>query len=158
LAADNQPKNKSNVPIKVLNCEMNNDSYYSGKTIALGQNVPSIELKMVLQGRHKSAAADTIVDSGATGNLINQNMARKHQMREHRIPSPIKLINADGLSGSITSTVKVIMTLKNNGQYHTKKITFHVANIGEHNIILQMLWLVQHNPTINWAIRSFQLN
>jgi hypothetical protein len=109
---------------------MNNDSCYSGKTIALGQNVPSIELKTVLQGRHRSAAADAIVDSRATGNLINQNMARRHWMREYCIPTPIKLINADGSSGSITSTVKITMTLKNNGWFHTKKITFHVADIG----------------------------
>ena len=82
---------KPNVPIKVLNCEMDNDSHYSGKTIALGQNVPSIELKTVLQGRHKSTAADAIVDSRATGNLINISMVRRHKMREHQIPTPIML-------------------------------------------------------------------
>jgi hypothetical protein len=40
-------------------------------------------LNTLLIGKNKTAAAKALVDSGATGNLINRKFAAKHQMMPH---------------------------------------------------------------------------
>ena len=37
---------------------------------------------------------------------------------------------------------------------HSETLTFDVAPLGKHNIVLGLLWLQQHNPTIHWTSRK----
>ena len=37
---------------------------------------------------------------------------------------------------------------------HAEILTFDVAPLGKHNIVLGLLWLQQHNPTIQWTSRK----
>jgi hypothetical protein len=51
-------------------------------------HAPSIELNALLIGKNKTAAAKALVDSGATGNLINRKFVAKHQMTPHVLKTP----------------------------------------------------------------------
>ena len=35
---------------------------------------------------------------------------------------------------------------------HTELIQFDVIELGDHQIILGILWIKYHNPTINWTL------
>jgi len=48
--------------------------------------------------------------------------------------------------GAITHQVEVNMYYKN----HIKRMRIDICNLEKTDIILGMLWLVAHNPEINW--------
>jgi hypothetical protein len=74
-------------------------------------HAPSIELNALLIEKNKTAAAKALVDSGATGNLINRKFAAKHQMTPHVLKTPIPLLNADNSESLVKSYINVTMRL-----------------------------------------------
>jgi hypothetical protein len=114
-------------------------------------HAPSIELNALLIGKNKTAAAKALVDSGATGNLINRKFAAKHQMTPHVLKMPIPLLNADNSESLVKSCINVTMRLTDQeGQVHQETIKMYTANIGQQDIILGTGWLIKHNPEIDW--------
>ena len=105
----------------------------------------------LLIGKNRTAAAKALVDSGATGNLINWKFAARHQMKPHKLEKPIPLHNADDSQSEVKSYVIVTMELQDKqGITHREKIEMYAANIGQQDIILGTDWLIKHNPEINW--------
>lgn len=76
------------------------------------QNMPSIEFKVELKGKYKSAKAHAVMDSGATGNIINQNFVKQHGIKEYNLPQKIDLVNANDASSAIATRIKVKMLIK----------------------------------------------
>jgi hypothetical protein len=121
-------------------------------SIAKSDNLPSIELKATLIGQTKAAEAIALVDSGATGNLINKAYVQKHNIQKDPLERPVLLKGANGAEGAITHVVNLGMELYNSeGEKHEENIRMYVANIDTHDVILGTPWLIKHNPSINWA-------
>lgn len=127
-------------------------------SIALSENIQSIELSIRIKGKHKSAEVTAILDSGATGNLISRSLVRKYKIRELPTIGTLDLINANGSTSTINTMVRLWVTITNGIEEHTEMLSLYVGDIASHDILLGMPWLVKHNPTINWEELSIQFN
>jgi hypothetical protein len=123
-----------------------------------GGNAPSIELKVNLEGKRKTATALAVVDSGAMGNLISKKPVKRHHIPELELPQKMDLINANGTRSIIDTRIKVNMTIGQQGHNHKEQISFFVRDIGTHNILLGTDWLIKHNPTIDWNRYTLTMN
>jgi hypothetical protein len=120
------------------------------QTISMGSNVPSIEIGVTLRGTQKTAGLTAVVDSGATGNVINVTMIQKHRIKRIKIREPLNLINANGTKGLITHKVQLQMTVGTKPHIHKEYVQFYIGDIGNNDVLLGMPWLRKHNPSINW--------
>ena len=82
-------------------------------------NVPSIELDALLIGKNRTAAVKTLIDSGATGNLIHHKVIKAHRIKTNKLDEPLSIKNADDSIGYTSEYVKLTLEIKdNNGQTH----------------------------------------
>ena len=92
----------------------------------------------------------TLVDSGATGEFIDQDYAKSCQFNLVKLTQPIPVYNVDGTpneAGSITEVVNLILRYKN----HSEWTTFAVTCLGKQKLLLRHSWLQKHNLEIDWA-------
>src|ERR1700744_4205202 len=91
-----------------------------------------------------------MIDSGATEDLIDREVCRKHQIITTATENPREIYLADGNPsdmGPVTHIAKVPMTIGN----YQEVATLQVANLQNHEVILGMPWLKGHNPRIDWG-------
>ena len=87
-----------------------------------------------------------MVDSVAMGNFIHPRFVKEHELvTKNRIPLIMNDVNSQLLL-CVGQQVEVWMMVRN----HLETLTFDVTPLGKHNIVLRLLWLQQHNPTIQW--------
>ena len=87
-----------------------------------------------------------MVDSGAMGNFIHPRFVKEHELvTENHIPLIVNDVNSQLLS-RVDQQVEVQMMVRN----HSETLTFDVAPLGKHNIVLGLPLLQRHNPTIQW--------
>jgi hypothetical protein len=135
---------------EVLRNKMDVDHQRAREKIVWKKNAPSIELKGTLTGVNRSAATRLLLDSGATGKLISEKLVKKERMKELSILQPIDLINANDTISVIKTQVRVKLTIEGDNGSHTEEISLYVGDIGLHDILLGMPWLLHHGPTIRW--------
>src|SRR5271168_3456767 len=75
-------------------------------------NAPSIYLNTMLFGKRDTAAAKALIDSGATGNLINTEFIRTHQITPKTLKSPLLVRMADDSEGLITHCVDIGLEIR----------------------------------------------
>jgi len=98
---------------------------------------------------HKGRTVRVLLDSGATGLFMSKCLAQKEEYRLIKLDRPLQVRNVDGTSnsgGAITHEVEVNMFYKG----HVERVRMDVCELGKTDIILGMLWLVAHNPEIDW--------
>jgi len=91
----------------------------------------------------------SLVDSGATGELIDRHYAKSCRFNLLKLSKPIPVYNVDGTlneAGDITEVVDFILHYKN----HSERTLFAVSNLGKQKMILGHSWLRKHNPEIDW--------
>ena len=111
-------------------------------------NSTCLNIKFDLVTTHGMAAYLALVDSGATNNFIDQEVAKKMKMTPHKMNKPQLLYNVDGTenrSGRITHYYD--FTVQQGKQESIQ--CFYIANLGKHQFILGYPWLEQFNPIIN---------
>lgn len=114
-------------------------------------NHPSIETQTIISGNRFRAAAFTLIDSGATGNLINQAYVLKHKIPMITLPRPIPLTNVDGSENKVQFYIRCVISITDKqGHTHREKQKLYVANLGKQDAILGTDWLNEHNPEIDW--------
>ena len=97
----------------------------------------------------KTLPVRALLDSGATRMFISRDFVQKHELETYRLPHPITVHNIDGSPnkhGSITEEVELILCYRD----HSERAHLAVANISWQSIIIGYLWLLHHNPEINW--------
>lgn len=120
-------------------------------------NAPSIELQATLLGKNRKAAVKALIDSGATGNILNKTFAERHRMKQIPLDRPKPLINADGSKGQVLSYINLDLEIRDTQERtHKESIRFYIANIGKQDAILGTDWLIKHNPEIDWS--NYQVN
>jgi hypothetical protein len=117
-----------------------------------------LNLRSNFKGENKRAVADTLVDSGATGILINTRFIKKHQFREWNIPQKIELFNADNSKSYITNKVRLQMKIEKDAQTHQETVDFYIGDIGSNDVILGTDWLIKHNPNIDWIEYALRMD
>ena len=106
-------------------------------------------VKVHLHGEKEMVTINAMIDSGATEDFINPEVCNKHGIKTTKATNPREIYLADGkpsAMGLVTHMTKVPMDISS----HRELATFQVANLQKHEVILGMLWLRKHNPTIDW--------
>jgi len=114
-------------------------------------------VKVQLQGVKESITINAMIDSGATEDFIDEEVCKKHEIKMIKAKNPREVYLADGkpsAMGPVTHMTKVPMDISS----HRAVATFQVANLQNHEVILGMPWLRQHNPTIDWNDKRITFN
>jgi len=116
-----------------------------------------IMVKIQLHGENESVTINAMIDSGATENFIDREVCNKHGIKMIKAKKPREIYLADGkpsAMGPVTHMMKVPMDISS----HRELATFQVANLQNHEVILGMPWLREHNPTIDWNDKRITFN
>jgi len=122
---------------------------------------PSICINVLIQQKGITAKARALVDSGATGVLIDNEFAKAKGFRITPLARPILVINIDGTKnnlGDITETCQVLLSISGKEGHHSEPITFYLTNLGQDNLILGTDWLRLHNPDVDWQTDQITLS
>jgi len=98
---------------------------------------------------HEGITVKALLDSGATGMFVDKKFAKRHGFRLDKLEKLLIVTNVDGSNnsgGRITHEIECNVYYRG----HQERIKFDVCNLGKMDVILGMLWLVAHNPEINW--------
>src|SRR5882762_2768009 len=118
-------------------------------------------LNVLIQQKGIAAKARALVDSGATGVLIDNKFAKAKGFRTTPLARPIPVTNIDGTKnnlGDITETCQVLLSITGKEGHHLETITFYLTNLGQDNLILGTDWLRLHNPDVDWQTNQITLS
>jgi len=105
---------------------------------------------------HEGIMIKVLLDSGTMGMFIDKKMAAKHGFKLQKLERPVRIKNIDGTynsGGVITHQVEVNVYYKS----HVKRMRIDGCDLGKTEVILEMPWLVAHNPEINWETREVKM-
>ena len=127
------------------------ENYYAALnyTDTLKNDNNHIMVKIQLYGGKEPVTINAMIDSGGTEDFIDREVCNKHGIKMIRAKNPREIYLADGkpsAMGRIIYMTKVPMDISS----HRELATFQVANLQNHEVILGMPWLREHNPTIDW--------
>ena len=114
-------------------------------------NTPSIEMPIKIEDkRGVQVKLQALIDSGATGNLINRKTLNRTDLEYFKLPRIATLRNADSRESKIFSYVHVKIIMEDHkGNKHEEYQKLFVADIGDNDMILGTDWLTEHNPEID---------
>jgi len=126
------------------------DNYYAALqyTETLEHDNDHIMVKIQLHGEKESVTINAIIVSGATEDFIDREVRNKHGIKMIKAKNPMEIYLADrkpSAMGPLTHMTKVPMDISS----HREVATFQVANPQNHEVILRMLLLREHNPKID---------
>lgn len=107
---------------------------------------------MTLRFRDLAIAATAIVDSGSARNFILGKLAKTHNLRRTRTSKPYSIYAVTGEminQGYVTSQIAPV-TLSVENTHHEPFTPFILTN-RQAEIILGRPWLIQHQPSKDWA-------
>jgi len=107
-------------------------------------------IKIRLHGINDSTTVNAMIDSGATEDFIDQEFCHKYKIRTTKAKNPREIYLADGEPSSM-GPVTHIATVPMDIGAHSEITTFQVAKLQNHEAILGMPWLKNHNPRIDWG-------
>ena len=115
--------------------------------------VAGIGKKLYLVVHIKGRTLRAMIDSGATGNFIDQEAVLNNGFRTKRKKKPYQLTTLDGGAlgpdqGRVSLETEQMVMKSVRG--HTEDIQFDVTTLGTHIVVLGMPWLYEHNPSIDW--------
>ena len=90
-----------------------------------------------------------LLDSGASGEFIDQDFARDLHAEKKDLKKPIQVYNVDGTlnkRGTITQYVELELEIHERKRKHRLLVT----GLGKQQIILGYTWLKEMNPLIDW--------
>jgi len=94
-------------------------------------------------------SVEALLDSGATGSLINRDFVRSKGINTRTLSHNIPVFNVDGSpneAGQISEVVDVVLRYKT----HSERMLLAVSGLGRQSLILGYDWLKDHNPRIDW--------
>jgi hypothetical protein len=104
----------------------------------------------------RTLRAYALIDSGATGNFVDEHFVVDHAINAHKLRSLIPVKNADGSenrAGPIKAYIDVWMTIQPPAapKSHSERIQLEITGLAsEFQVILGLPWLEEHNPSIDW--------
>jgi hypothetical protein len=105
------------------------------------------KIKVVLEGRNRSAPVAAMVDCGATALFISERFVRRNKVRTHPLSRRIKLCNIDGSENRAGSVSRSARLRGDNREW----LNFLVTDLGPEEVVLGLPWLRSVNLEIDWA-------
>jgi len=105
---------------------------------------------------HEGIMIKALLDSSATEMFMDRQTAARHGFKLQKLERPIAVKNVDGTNnnrGAITHQVECNVFYKG----HMERMRMDVCDLGKTEMILGMLWLVAHNPEINWEMGEVKM-
>jgi hypothetical protein len=102
---------------------------------------------------HKKTEVETLLDSGATHNFIDERTVKALSMGTRDLLQPRTVTNVDG-SENRAGTIRQYANLWVKKGTQTVKLCFFITNIGHDRIILGHPWFKAFNPTIDWTTNT----
>jgi hypothetical protein len=103
----------------------------------------------------EEAATEAMVDTGVTGDFIDQDFVDQTGLPTHKLTQPIPVYNVDGTPNEVGSINKVVdMVMSYNG--HSECILLAVTQLGMQSMIVRFTWLKKHNLEIDfwtWLVK-----
>jgi len=135
------------------------ENYYAAlnHTDTVENDNQHIMVKIQLHGEKELVTINAMIDSGATEDFIDREVCNKNGIKMIKAKCPREIYLADGkpsAMGPVTHMTKVPMDISN----HREMANFQVANLQNHEVILAMPWLREHNPTIDWNDKRITFN
>jgi len=97
----------------------------------------------------KLHSIEALLDSGATGSLIDRDFVCSKGMNTQTLSHNIPVFNVDSSpneAGQISEVVDVVLRYKT----HSERMLLAISRLGKQNLILGYDWLKDHNPKIDW--------
>src|SRR5712671_7002770 len=118
---------------------------------------PSVTLRVLLVGTQsgKTISANTLLDSGMEGMIIDSTFAKNHSLTLRTLCTPLPVQNVDGTlnnSGPIRFTTIQTVLIQNRAAFHIERTEFYVTSVATHDIIFGTDWLKAHNPELDWTL------
>ena len=116
-----------------------------------GDLLREVTVKMGLEriDMQEGITVEALLDSGATELVMSSEFARKQEFKLKKLDRPIYVRNVDGLLNKeepIEHTVEVNIYY----QGYRERTEIDIVGGQKWTVILGMLWLVCHNPEIDW--------
>ena len=108
-----------------------------------------VKIGLKQEEEKEGVVTEALLDSGATGLVMNEEFARRHKFKRTKLERPVYMRNVDGMLnyvGSIVDTVEVEIFFKG----HKERTLIDVIGGQKWSVILGMSWLGCHNPEIDW--------
>jgi hypothetical protein len=104
---------------------------------------------------NEAVEARIMLDSRSAGKFISPSAIERYRLKTQSRETPLSVTHVQGgMVGTVTEQVQCNMR---HGD-HVEEITLDVVPLGKHAIILGMLWLMVHDPHINWVTCKVTFN
>lgn len=126
------------------------------KKVIIGEGANQLEVPVRIQDLSptgRTIRTKALLDSGCTGNMINQAFVDRHNIPTWPLINPVLAVNADGTKNSIGTISRVAEVRLSIGD-HSEKVMFAVACLGDSDMYLGFTWLNHHNPEVDWTHRK----
>jgi hypothetical protein len=94
-----------------------------------------------------------MVDSGAMGNFIHPRFIELHEL----VTKPCEPLIVNDINGRLLSHIDRQAEIRMTIRGHSETLTFDVAPLGKHNVVLRLPWLQQHDLLFNGQTGSSPL-
>jgi gag-polyprotein putative aspartyl protease len=101
-----------------------------------------INVPICFESSHRTAKKKALVDSGATENFINWQLAKALRVQITLLPQPQKVYNVDGMENKAGVIERHVKLHVRQGD-RNKVQTFFITNLGDPCIIFGYPWLYQ---------------
>jgi hypothetical protein len=109
----------------------------------------SMLLPVAIGMKKQTIETQALLDYGASGEFMDSEFAKLHNIPLIKLNKPQITRNADGTQNEQgVVTHKAIINLGVNGK--EDPTTFFITGLGKDNVILGLTWLRKHNPIVNW--------
>jgi len=104
----------------------------------------------------KEIIVKALLNSGATGLVINSEFARKQGFKLKKLE---RLMHVRNVDGSLNKEELIEHTVEVNIYYqgHRERTEIDVIGGQKWTVILEMLWLAWHNPEIDWKMGEVKM-
>ena len=114
-------------------------------------------VKIRLVGINDNTTVNAMIHSGATADFIDQEFCNKYLIPTTKAKSPRDIYLADGQPSSMGPVTHIPIVPMDIGA-DREITTFQVAKLQNHEAILGMPWLRNHNPVIHWRQGKITFN
>lgn len=124
-------------------------SSHTLKSVSVPFNCVSVPL--VIKTDKVRVATTALLDSGAAGNFISEEFARRNNISLISCTNSLSVATIDGRplgSGLITHRTQELQMLT--GLLHQETIQFYVLPVSNTPVILGLPWLRLHDPQVSW--------
>ena len=98
---------------------------------------------------YEGVLVKALLDSGATGMFTDKKFIEKNGFKLEKLNRPVRIRNVNG-TGNSGGLVMYEIEVNMYYQGYVERMRLDVCNLGRMEVILDMPWLVAHNPEIDW--------